>query len=336
MFGRAGLPSDLVDTVLDALRAHARVAVHFHPDRLFRDDRTVAEGLRDVGAYRNQYDTGISGGSLTAFPGGERHRWEEDLFGGAYSEDALSARPKYGALQLLRHPDGPAPRFGSAYLLLSAEATERSTFTFQGSQESTALRQSGPLDVMEPVLAALLRTAEGGGEVLGRQCSGVADLVGHLLQDLPRLFSNPPRGKLGRALDSFVEAQVHGPVHLAEDVERLVADPVYLDTKTGNVLREVAREYGVALSWHPGYTLPVRNVPKRFRGYATGPLARRIAGDGSIDAAKIGAAANSYRLEPELWRELGSQSEARTHFRRMWHVLVQKALPLNAQGRVRS
>jgi hypothetical protein len=52
------------------------------------------------------------------------------------------------------------------------------------------------------------------------------------------------------------------------------------------------------------------------------PLAERIAGGGVLDAALIGAAANSLKLEPEIWQYWASYEEVLTQFRRLWHVLV--------------
>ncbi len=50
---------------------------------------------------------------MSAYPGGERDLWEQRIFGGAYQFEGVTnnQRPKYGALNLMLHPDGPAPRF---------------------------------------------------------------------------------------------------------------------------------------------------------------------------------------------------------------------------------
>ena len=60
------------------------ITVSFHPDRLLADGRTVAESLVADGRYRSQFETGISNGGLTAFPGGDRDVWEQRMFAGAY------------------------------------------------------------------------------------------------------------------------------------------------------------------------------------------------------------------------------------------------------------
>ena len=139
----------------------------------------------------------------------------------------------------------------------------------------------------------------------------------------PSAPSLDPRPRpLGRVLDSFIEVQVHGDIRLAEDVERLVCDPAFQSHPVGEVLTAISARYGVRLSWHPGFTLPVSRVPDVFRGYPVRPLAERIAGGGVLDAALIGAAANSLKLEPEIWQYWASYEEVLTQFRRLWHVLV--------------
>jgi hypothetical protein len=52
------------------------------------------------------------------------------------------------------------------------------------------------------------------------------------------------------------------------------------------------------------------------------PLAKRIAGQGILDAANIGAAANSVEFEPKAWKDWASHEDTLTQFRRLWHVLV--------------
>jgi hypothetical protein len=86
-------------------------------------------------------------------------------------------------------------------------------------------------------------------------------------------------------------------------------------------------KYGIPLYWHPGFTLPVGKVPDVFREYPVRPLAERIAGQGVLDAANIGAMANSLELEPEAWKAWASHEDTLTQFRRLWHVLVVNGVP---------
>jgi len=80
-----------------------------------------------------------------------------------------------------------APRFGSAHLVLSAEAHARTTFCYPDSNEEPT--NFGVAERMELVSLALAADVD--------------------------------------ALDDHIEAQIHGPVRLDRDVEALVLDPSY-------------------------------------------------------------------------------------------------------------
>ncbi|MFD8638642.1 DUF3626 domain-containing protein, partial [Streptomyces sp. NPDC059656] len=75
-----------------------RVTLNFHPDRLATHGRPLLEVLGEDGGYRSQFVTGTSNGGLTAYPGGDRWRWESRIFDGAYDDAADRERPVYGAL----------------------------------------------------------------------------------------------------------------------------------------------------------------------------------------------------------------------------------------------
>jgi hypothetical protein len=104
-----------------------RVTLNFHPGR-----GVLAELARE-GVYRSQFETGTSNGGLTAHPGGARWEWESRLFGGAYDHANPADRPKYGALNHRRLPQGGAPRFGSAHLRLGEDVLDRTTFCYPDS-----------------------------------------------------------------------------------------------------------------------------------------------------------------------------------------------------------
>jgi hypothetical protein len=323
---------------------HARVVLHFHPDRFGLKSKTVAEALLADGVYRNQFETGLSSGSVSAFPGGERDSWERRLFGGAYHSDGMTSpeRPRYGALELVRYPDGPIPRFGSCYFVLRHRVTERTTLTFMGSEDPSAPERLGTIDRMDAVMAALLAEIEAGGMAsppwppYRAQTLGVAQLtipgLLHILVELAQPRKDPATGNPGRVLDTEIEAQVHGPIDLHRDAELLVGDPSFAASATGAALRELAERYGIPLRWHCGFRLAVRDVPDDFRGPAMPRLARRIAGkDGTLDAAVIGRAAASLHDEPESWRDWGSREDTLQHLKQLWHVLVHYGSPFSSR-----
>jgi hypothetical protein len=329
VLARAGLSESAYDEAIQSIRSHGRVALHFHPERLDCTRGTVAAGLLQAGIYKSQFETGLSSGSPSAFPGGERDLWESRLFGRAYhGADALAAgRPKYGALDVMPHPDGPAPRFGSCYFLLRPAVSQRSTFTFGGSHEPMANDRTGTLGLLDPMMAPLLAELELGQGAFGMAQLTVPELLAELTHGISKPRDNPQARPLGRSLDSFIEVQVHGELHLAEDVDRLVADPCFEDGPVGDTLEDISSRYDIPLSWHPGFTLPVAEVPEVFRDYPIRPLAERAAGEGILDAAKIGALANSVVLEPNAWRGWASSEDILTQFRRLWHVLVLTGTP---------
>ncbi|HEY0813976.1 MAG TPA: DUF3626 domain-containing protein, partial [Pseudonocardia sp.] len=177
-----------------------RVTVNFHPDRPTRDGLLVMAALARDGVYRSQFVTGTSNGGLAAHPGGDRWRWEQRLFGGAYDDQPPELRPIYGTLNFRTDPVGGAPRFGSAHLRLRATVLPRTTFCH-------------PDSVFSPTHF------------------GVADRMGLIaLAD-----AQPPDDPL----NDYVEAHVHGPVRLDRDVEAVVLDPGHRGTAVESAARRL-------------------------------------------------------------------------------------------------
>src|SRR5215470_4233932 len=83
----------------DPIDPASRVTLHFHPDRTAGGEPILERMARD-GGYRSQFETGTSNGGLTAYPGGDRWRWESRMFGGAYDDGPAAVRPKYGSLNV--------------------------------------------------------------------------------------------------------------------------------------------------------------------------------------------------------------------------------------------
>ncbi len=231
------------------------------------------------------------------------------------------------------HPDGPAPRFGSCYFLLHPQVSGRSTFTFGGSHEDHAPERTGTLDTLDSVMAALLSQLELGQGAFAVNDLTASSLLAQLTDGLSRPFRDPRDRPLGRALDSFIEAQVHGAIRLDKDVERLIADPAFKDHPVGQTLTAICAKFDIPLCWHPGFTLPVSKVPNLFRDFPIRSLAERIAGQGILDAANIGKEANSLYLKPEEWEGWASHVEILAQFRRLWHVVVLFGTPRSGRFR---
>ncbi|MFE7749130.1 DUF3626 domain-containing protein [Streptomyces sp. NPDC057428] len=175
----------------EALDPSLRVTLNFHPDRV-SGGRTILDSLAGDGVYLSQFVTGTSNGGLTARPGGDRWRWENRIFSGAYDDAHAQERPVYGALNFRRYDFGAAPRFGSAHFRLAAPALAYSTFCYPDSAAE-------PSDF------------------------GVA-ATGSRLVSLAEADDRD-------VLDDYVEAHVHGPVRLDGHVEALVLDPCFRGTE---------------------------------------------------------------------------------------------------------
>ncbi|GAA1877197.1 DUF3626 domain-containing protein [Lapillicoccus jejuensis] len=228
------------------LPADVPVTLAFHPDRVDAGGRSVLAALAADGRYRSQFETGTSNGGLTAHPGGDRWRWEQRLFGGAYDDAPPADRPVYGALDHRRTGLGGAPRFGSSFLLLRSEVLDRVTLCFPDSVfEPTDLAVAQRCPLLDLADAAL---ASGGVDVL----------------------------------DAYVEAHVHGGVEVSRDVEAVVLDPSY----AGTAVEQEAAALGVPVRWHPGFALGVARLDDEevvaYRGPASVALAREAAAGASV------------------------------------------------------
>lgn len=250
------------------------VTINFHPDALHRG-RWVIEALARESVYRSQFETGISNGGLTAHPGGERWLWEQDIFGGAYDGADPAIRPKYGALNYLGRVTGGSPRFGSAHLRLRRHVLERATFCYPDSCYNPAH-------------------------------FGVADRMG-----LVALAEQQRPGK--DALDDYVEAHVHGPLVLSEDVEAVVLDPSHRGTE----IEAIAEALACPVEWHPGFRMPASRVADcvAYRGPEFAGLAASLMKDGILTPREIGLARRGGLAD---WQSL----------KRVWHCVARFGSPV--------
>ena len=321
----AGVDVDSADIVA-AIRSSGEITLNFHPDRLLADRRAVVQALLDEGIYRNQFESRISNGGLTAFPGGDRDNWEHRLFGGAYHGRAVddAHRPRYGGLNLMKHLDGACPRFGSCHFRLKPYALDWATFSFGDS--ATHPEDVGVINSFAAVLAAVLEDAQDNGRTLGGGGMNVNQLVSYILSGQ----KTSPRLR-GRSLDHYIEAQVHATIRLRSDIAELVADPSFRGTEVGEKLVTLARQHDFVIKWHDGFKLLAVDIPPEFRGPDVPVFADRVTREFSdsrhLDAASIGRAAASVAENPDRWDDWASPEETLQHIKYIWHSLVQLGQP---------
>ncbi len=181
----------------------------------------------------------------------------------------------YGALNFRRQVVGAAPRFGSSHFRLTGAALARATFCYPDSAAE-------PTDF---------------GVASGMQLLALAEADE---QD---------------ALNDYIEAQVHGGVVLARDVEAIVLDASY----RGTPVETAARLLPFPVEWHPGYRLTVADLHRHadYRGHEYADLGARIAEDGHVDPRVIGDASRTGRHELQ-------------DLKMVWHTLARFGAPEGA------
>lgn len=311
---------------VDRVKLTGRVALHFHPDRLDPALKSVAEALLESGIYKSQFETLLSSGSVSAHPGGARDLWEEKIFGGAYQQEGVnnSHRPKYGALDLLAHPDGPAPRFGSCYFLLKPEVTQRCTFTYRDSHQDP--KEKGTYEEFDDIIAKLLGDSFSDEVVLGESLRP-RQLIERIISSLDQPCEERLTLQHRRVSDHYIEAQVHGPISLKNDIDYLIVDPSFKGTEVAEHLSAACKKYDITLYWHAGFNLPTAEVPEDFRGPTMPSLAKRVAPDGLLNVSKIGEAAASLKQNPKAWKDRGSEKDVLQELKLLWHVLLKFGQP---------
>ncbi|MBD7963910.1 DUF3626 domain-containing protein [Fictibacillus norfolkensis] len=323
----SNITNDEYQKAVHKLKEHARIALHFHPDRPNSSMNCIAEALLNDGIYKSQFETLLSNGSVSAYPGGLRDRWENQLFGGAYQTKGttLNERAKYGALNIMKHSDGPAPRFGSCYFLLKPEVSKRATFTYLDSHQNP--REKGTFGEFDMIISALFEEIFTRDYALGEPNLMVSSLIQHLVQQIEMPFEDPAEKQVYRNLNHYIEAQVHGDLLLKKDAEILVADPSFIGTKVGDTLTSLCAKYDIKLYYHSGFQLSVHQVPSDFRGREMPSLAKRIAKNQLIDAHLIGEAVMDLTRNPVAWSDRGTQKEILQELKLLWHVLVKYGKP---------
>ena len=316
------------EQAVDKIRTHATIALHFHPDRLTPNGLTVAHSLYLTGEYKNQFEVGISSGSVSARKGGDRDIWEEKLFGEFYHSSKVigNDRPKYGSLNLTLTEDGPSPRFGSCYFLLKPEIKDRSTFTYGDSH--TMPRDIGTINHFNMIMQALLNDLFTRNEALGIKDTEVLSFLTFVAFNIGDTdFKN--RNSFSRNLDFYIESQIHGDISLYRDITTLVADYSFRETEVELNFQKLCSKFSIDFYWHSGFQMKETDFPANFRGPKIPEMAKRIAQRGMVNAYLIGLASNRIITEPDLWNDLGSKEELLQLVKYMWHCLVKFGEPIN-------
>ncbi|ASZ09826.1 DUF3626 domain-containing protein [Chitinophaga pendula] len=295
------------DTILEK----ACINLHFHPDRFLSDNKQVIDGLIETGVYKNQFQTGVSSGSLTAKTGEDREMWENELFDNFYTTN-IQDRPKYGSLNLTCTSDGASPRFGSCFFITYPEIKYRCTFTYGDSY--LLPQERGTAKKLIQIYTRLYQDIFIRNTALGFQYKGLRDFFN---QTTTSLYSDTLINKRSHNLDFYIEAQIHGHVDLEKDISTFVADYSFKGTEFEDRFKLLCERFNISFVWNAGYTLDEADFPNDFRGTATQDLAKVIADDGVINAYTIGKAFSNSKVTSQY-----GDLELFQLAKYVWHCLV--------------
>ena len=248
----------------DAASEDWPITLNFHPD-IAVAGCLVIDRLAADGIYRSQFETGTSSGGLTAFRGGDRWQWESSIFGGAYDDENPSLRPKYGALNHLGDPFGGSRRFGSAHFRLRSHVRARTSFSYPDSHLEP---QNFAVDDVRPLIA----------------------------------LANENERSLDPWLDNYIEAHIHGPLVIEEDVEALILDPSFRGTR----IDEAAVALGCDVEWHDGFCLTSNQLAdcRAYRGNDTATALAEMARGGRVTPTHLWRARQeglTYQIAKWAW-----------------------------------
>lgn len=240
------------------------ITLNFHPD-IMVDGNLVIWLLAKEGIYRSQFETGTSSGGLTAYRGGDRWQWESRIFAGAYDEHPASLRPKYGTLNHRHDPVGGSRRFGSCHFRLQPHVRSRTTFCYPDSHLEP---RHFAVDDVRPLVALAEQNQDG----------------------------------LDPWLDNYIEAHVHGPLQISEDIEAVVLDPSF----QGTAIEDAARSLGCPVEWHKGFQLSLEWLDdcRLYRGVPATDAVTAIAEDNMVTPAILGRARDhvlDYQTAKWVW-----------------------------------
>ncbi len=244
-----GFTEAQLDIVLDYVRTRSELTINIDPDKSLKIEAkdtstnaagdefsvkvdrslTVIDALCIDPMYRNQYETGISSGWGVSSASIGCDKWENRLFGGDYHQGPMVAhdRPKYGAMNIGLTAAGPASTYGSCYLIAKPGLRERTTFTATDSSQARSRDDVGTAQAFEHIIARM---------------------PDQMLKNLMASATDGTRSLA--ACNSYVEAQIHGPIEFSKDIAAVVIAEKFFDTPYHGKLLNFAKLYGLDVRWH--------------------------------------------------------------------------------------
>ena len=235
----------------------------------------------------------------------------------------ISLRPKYGALSLIGHPDGPSSRFGSCYFLSNSSLCKYTTFTYLDSYFNP--KEKGTIEIFDDIISSVLSECFQKDAALGFRNIRPDKLVRHINKylkgDSDLKFETQP----SKNLDHYIEAQIHTEINLENDMDILVADKAFQKTEYEHLFIKLCENYNLKLRWNHGLELKANNVPDNFRGVEMPIIAKEIAINNKINAYSIAKAEDKISANSRDESEIKKKNQLLKY---LWHTLVKYGEPI--------
>ena len=209
-----GYKTEDLDNCLKYIRNEAPIIIHMNENCL----RNLAKP--EETHYRNLFEVNTSGGSSST---GQRKQWERNMFGHFYDNATPFQRVKYGCINLTGDIEGVAPArsYGNLFMTLKSSVRHRCTFFNMDTSSfgsGHGLSSYGAMGL--------------GGGFGSRGTTAYADTLAtarnycHILvkysdQELHSILALNKIGGGKSKCAFYKEVQIHGPVRLATDIEKL-------------------------------------------------------------------------------------------------------------------
>jgi len=155
-----------------------------------------------------------------------------------------------------------------------------------------------------------------------KSCFSVKEVIEYLSS-----LKREPLFKIGKNLDDYIEAQIHGEINLINDVDCFYIDESFKNTEINGQAEILSEKYDIKLFWIPQRKIHVNNIGNEFRGSAIPILARKIISKFNIEteyinAEIIGRASRDSILNPKEWSDLGTEQELFQYMKQLWHTVA--------------
>lgn len=188
--------------------------IHFNPTK-------TLHFLEKDGIVKNLFQVNASGGCTNKL---SRLSWETKLFNGIYDNSPAHEKVKYGTLNLTSNPIGVSvcTGYGNSYLLLKSDVKKRVSFVFDDSS-----RQDYHIATFKHFFNIIYYSND------------------KLLNEMIDIALNK-KSYSDYSYSPYVEAQIHGKVSLADDVDKICINSTYRhNDNILNTLKSIKKKYDV-------------------------------------------------------------------------------------------